>query len=650
VVLEASKEEICRFESVMACFISPSGTGIKVLMSVDPDYIKNDAEFKHAYDQFEQYFRLLGYDIDEACKDIRRACYLTYDEDVYYNPAAKPFNLTEYVESEAVTSHSISNGVSNGISSGFSTGISTGISSYSNNDRGRDEEAIRLFNICASILLRAVDGSRHQSRLKAGKLFGGFVSSGQLPASDYEKLLRVSDIICGSDDGGVTNKEEAKALMDGYNQGLGMPIAKKEGVGIDVDVDDFNIDDVQDWVASPSSSIDYIIPFPSVARDIQQFILSNSIYPQPAFAYAAAMAVVGTCVGRNLRYTNLKGNMMFIGMLESGEGKDHPFKMAKKILKAVGLENRVESKCASGAALFEALEANPSLLLHIDEYGHYMDGINGKGANVYAKEIVTIMTEAYTSSSDELVGKRTKGGEPIRIEEPNLSVFGMSTERQIFDGLRSSDVADGSLARYMMLFGTSGLRHKRLHYSQLTAPVPEGIINSLKKLIEDNKYNVLSSRQVEILDKFDDAKHRLNDDLQDMYEKSSFDLKFKPFYRRIVVRATQVSLLIDKCQSVEVFEWARDLELATLKVFIKKFNHLSADNENERMYKMIENMIKESGKKGILKKDLTNKTRQVQTYMRKQIIAELIDDGAIFEEKKKIGKSPRASSFYYWRK
>jgi hypothetical protein len=61
-------------------------------------------------------------------------------------------------------------------------------------------------------------------------------------------------------------------------------------------------------------------------------------------------------------------------------------------------------------------------------------------------------------------------------------------------------------------------------------------------------------------------------------------------------------------------------------------------------------MIKESGKKGILKKDLTNKTRQVQTYMRKQIIAELIDDGAIFEEKKKIGKSPRASSFYYWRK
>lgn len=69
-------------EYIYAAFISPTGTGVKVLVRI-PEIIKDHGDY---YLSLADYFGLTT--IDEKCKNISRGCYLSYDPNMYWNPDA----------------------------------------------------------------------------------------------------------------------------------------------------------------------------------------------------------------------------------------------------------------------------------------------------------------------------------------------------------------------------------------------------------------------------------------------------------------------------------------------------------------------------------------------------------------------------------
>ncbi|MFA5127316.1 MAG: hypothetical protein WC465_04975 [Patescibacteria group bacterium] len=410
--------------------------------------------------------------------------------------------------------------------------------------------------------------------------------------------------------------------------------------------------EAQEWNDNLSGEIDYLIPFDCIARDIQQWILSSSIYPQPAISFAATMSFLGAMFGRSIAYENIKGNLMYICMAESGEGKDKPFKAIKLLANAIGKGNVVKSsKYASGAALMESLQDTPSMLFHVDEFGNYLASINGKNSNQYSKEIVDIMTECYTCCDSVIYGKALKGKEPIRVDEPNLCVLALSTERQIFDGLKTSDLANGSIARYSMLFGINYQLPRNIEYSE---EIPDKIINRLKEMVEhESKKRILfkKSEQIKRSKEYNDYKFEM---VKRMKEKSNSlegeKRNFIPMYNRIAVRCIQQAMLIDGCQSIDVLKWIENIELKSFDVFMKKFLHLGSDNEMERCYKIIERAIKEAGKNGITKNKFYAKTRQLDPGMKQRMLKELIDSNSVFEKKGEQGVKGFAPTIYYWKK
>jgi len=423
-----------------------------------------------------------------------------------------------------------------------------------------------------------------------------------------------------------------------------------EAIIIDGDEDE---PETQEWIPNLSSEIDYIIPFPGLARDIQQWILSASIYPQPAVAFAAALSILGVCIGRNIAYENIKGNNMFIAMAESGEGKDWPLKVTEQILNAAGVDSVSSAKEGSGASITESLDQHKSMLLLIDEFGEYLSSINGKSSNQYSKEVIRIMTEVYTSCSSKFVGKKTKGNEPLTIIEPNLCVLALSTEERVFNGLSTSDLANGSLARYFILFGETGLLPRRVKRKDTI--VPEHIINGLKALISeyDMPYFV-KSKQLDVTDEYDDEKYdlayRTKIKSNEIRKNGGDKVAFIPMYNRIAVRCVSHAMLIDQCRDIAVLRWLEALELKSIDVFMKKFLHLGSDNEDERLAKLLQAKIKESGRKGICKGDLTRLTQQIKPNIRKALIEELLDCGLISVKQVIVGKSQKAKVFYYWNK
>ena len=79
------RQELQKSPHVRAMFISPTGDGLKIVFRVSIDASKHAGSFRAV----EKHVRdLTGIRIDQACKDVARLCFMSYDPDLYHNPNA----------------------------------------------------------------------------------------------------------------------------------------------------------------------------------------------------------------------------------------------------------------------------------------------------------------------------------------------------------------------------------------------------------------------------------------------------------------------------------------------------------------------------------------------------------------------------------
>ena len=75
-------------EYTFATFKSISHTGFCALVKID------STKHKEAFEGLSNYYyQMLKIPIDQACKDVSRPLYVSYDPDLYHNPTSKVFNL-----------------------------------------------------------------------------------------------------------------------------------------------------------------------------------------------------------------------------------------------------------------------------------------------------------------------------------------------------------------------------------------------------------------------------------------------------------------------------------------------------------------------------------------------------------------------------
>lgn len=90
------EHEIVRLRSIfttvpwiISAFRSPSGDGLKVLIKTS---ISTVTDYENCYCQLMDYFlTTFGCKVDKNCKDISRACYASYDPDIYVASSIKDF-------------------------------------------------------------------------------------------------------------------------------------------------------------------------------------------------------------------------------------------------------------------------------------------------------------------------------------------------------------------------------------------------------------------------------------------------------------------------------------------------------------------------------------------------------------------------------
>ncbi|QQR94790.1 MAG: hypothetical protein IPJ93_13585 [Bacteroidota bacterium] len=82
-----------------ACFISPSGVGLKIIVKVS----SNPAEHLQAYNQLKAiYEKATGVEIDKSGKDITRLCFFSCDSSIVINYEAQKY-LVQHEEVKQTT-------------------------------------------------------------------------------------------------------------------------------------------------------------------------------------------------------------------------------------------------------------------------------------------------------------------------------------------------------------------------------------------------------------------------------------------------------------------------------------------------------------------------------------------------------------------
>lgn len=83
-------QKIASDNVIHACFLSPSGTGLKMLVKIDPNKHLESFISLRAYAKSNW-----GLEIDESGKDVTRACFVSYDPNAYFNPDSIVFTVED---------------------------------------------------------------------------------------------------------------------------------------------------------------------------------------------------------------------------------------------------------------------------------------------------------------------------------------------------------------------------------------------------------------------------------------------------------------------------------------------------------------------------------------------------------------------------
>ena len=174
-------------EYIRACWVSPSGDGLKALVR-----ISNPERHRDHFRALQSYFeRNYGLEVDPSGINVSRACFESYDPDLINNESSKTFGamLSEGSQHQEIVQRE----------------------SYTDYDK---------IDIIARMIRKAPDGQKHNTLLRAAVLCGGYISAGRM---EEDEAVRVLERELSRRD--VEDVDLARrTIADGIAQGKMMPI------------------------------------------------------------------------------------------------------------------------------------------------------------------------------------------------------------------------------------------------------------------------------------------------------------------------------------------------------------------------------------------------------------------------------------------
>ena len=384
------------------------------------------------------------------------------------------------------------------------------------------------------------------------------------------------------------------------------------------------------------------------------------------------MTAIGAIVGNKaIGQTGLKTNLYCMNLLPSGAGKGSQLGGINDIFRSAGLGDMLLPGHVTGeAALISAMQERQNneiqqrlidngtgaaaatgpldgrFLWKVDEFGDVLGDI--KSGHVLKSGLSTLLKELFSSPDRNMPYTKGYAGDPkkkINIENPHLSIFTTGSQEKIFNVLSSADIADGFLARFMIV-KIKAQREKKRKF-RYTDPWKEQteLANWYKALsIQPAKVIEMTSEADDFFENWDDGIEKIINTYiaQDDPRAAIWSRASETAHKVAMIHA--ISLSLDG-----TLPWAIDIESAKYACEFAAWlaNHMCAmfhNNINDTIFERVQKDIMSSLNDGesMTKAKIINRKRflqKIDTKIVQDAFKRLVETNKIIEVHKKDKKA-----------
>ncbi len=266
-------------------------------------------------------------------------------------------------------------------------------------------------------------------------------------------------------------------------------------------------------------------------------------------------------------------------------------------------------------------------------------------------EILDNMTELYTAAGSVFLGAEYANhdgrNERRDITQPCLCVYGTTTPLHFWNALQSTNVIDGSLARFIILPSEEDYPEEAMGRGIRTAP--QRLVERLRLAAEGGGHlpsgnlaglgagttTAVEPMTVPMTAEAVEAFAGLGLDITSALRKAR-GTPHTAMLARVSENAQKLALIASVSRdpvapviSAGDAEWAIELVRHFVGRTMRAVEHHVADNETERNHKRILEFIRKAGQAGVTKTELTKKTQFLERRTRDEAILTLTEAGLL---------------------
>ncbi len=390
-----------------------------------------------------------------------------------------------------------------------------------------------------------------------------------------------------------------------------------------------------------------------VIADLMALMAATAKRPQPVLALGASLCAIGALMGRKYRTeSNIRSNLYVVGIAESGAGKNHSRVVINELFRKANLLQYLGgNKIASGSGLLTAIQRQPAILFQLDEFGMFLSAAaDRKRSPRYVCEILDLMTELYTTSGTTYFGVEyasTQHNNAHRaIHQPCACIYGTTTPLHFWQALQASNVADGSLARFLIMESEDDFPDSNEAFGNIDPP--QDLIDKLILIHQGGgKLNgnltdvgaidevLIDPRVVPMTPKARDTFRQLDQELVGRL-RTSRGTGYSSILARIEENATKLALIravsrdpVDPQIEDHDAEWGIKLSRHCAELTIREASARVSENQVESHHKRAMQILRDAGKAGMTKTEFTRRTQFMDHRQRDGVLRTLSEAGLI---------------------
>lgn len=390
-----------------------------------------------------------------------------------------------------------------------------------------------------------------------------------------------------------------------------------------------------------------------VIADMMALMAATAKRPQPVLALGASLCAIGALMGRKYRTeSNIRSNLYVVGIAESGAGKNHSRVVINELFRKANLLQYLGgNKIASGSGLLTAIQRQPAILFQLDEFGMFLSAAaDRKRSPRYVCEILDLMTELYTTSGTTYFGVEyasTQHNNAHRaIHQPCACIYGTTTPLHFWQALQASNVADGSLARFLIMESEDDFPDSNEAFGVIDPP--QDLIDRLILIhqgggkLNGNLTDVGAIDEVlvdpRVVPMTPQARATFRQLDQELVERlrTSRGTGYSSILARIEENATKLALIravsrdpVDPQIEGHDAEWGIMLSRHCAELTIREASARVSENQVESHHKRAMQILRDAGMAGMSKSDFTRRTQFMDHRQRDGVLRTLAEAGLI---------------------